>query len=83
MSDKKWGHLPGPDLLFVWRNGTGLTQQEAADLIETDLASYNAIENGRERPGLDFAVRIERATKGKVKPAHWFDETGINKRKAS
>ena len=74
MSDKKWAHLAGPDLLGKWRMASKLTQQEAADLIEIDLASYNAFENGRERPGLEYAVKIERITKGKVEPSHWVEE---------
>lgn len=79
MSDKKWAHLEGPGRLTKWRHGTKLTQQQAADLIGTDLSSYNAIENGRERPGLDCAVRIDRVTKGKVLPAHWTDEPKLAK----
>lgn len=71
MSDKKWGHLAGPELLRRWRDGQKLTQQKAADLVGVDLASYNAFEKGRERPGLVPAVAIERVTRGRVKAAHW------------
>jgi DNA-binding XRE family transcriptional regulator len=71
MSDKKWAHVAGPALLLAWRDKVKLTQQAAADLIGIDLASYNAFEKGRERPGLEYAVQIERATKGKIEPRHW------------
>lgn len=80
MSDKKWEHLPGPERLGKWRASEKLTQQQAADLITIDLASYNAFENGRERPGLDIAVRIENATKGRVEPKHWTDNSKSERR---
>lgn len=83
MSDKKWAHLPGPSRLEKWRGDAELTQQQAADLIGLDLASYNAFENGRERPGLDYAVAIERVTKGRVEPKHWADAEKREHRKAS
>ena len=73
MSDKKWDHVPGPERLKKWRDSEKLTQQKAADMIGIDLASYNAFENGRERPGLDIAVRIDDTTKGRVLPKHWAD----------
>ena len=78
-SASKWDHLEGPARLLDWRSrsktkdGGKLTQQEAANLIGCDLAQYNAFENGRERPGLDWAVAIERVTHGKVKPLHWVE----------
>lgn len=80
MSDKKWAHLPGPDLLSKWRSREKLTQQQAADLIGIDLSTYNAFENGRERPGLDYAVRIDEATKGKVEPHHWAESKVVETR---
>lgn len=83
MSDKKWDHLAGPERLKKWRGSEKLTQQEAADLMAIDLASYNAFENARERPGLDIAVRMEDATKGRVEPKHWADNSKSESRKAS
>ena len=80
MAEKKYAHLPGPTRLEKWRDGEELTQQQAADLMGFDLASYNAFENGRERPGLEYAVSIERVTKGRVEPRHWVEEKTANRR---
>jgi len=74
MADKKYAHLPGPTRLEKWRESVKLTQQQAADLMGFDLASFNAFENGRERPGLEYAVSIERVTKGRVEPKHLVEE---------
>lgn len=68
MSDKPLWR--GAKLLVDWR-GERL-QQEAADLIGIDLARYNAFENDRARPGLDWAVRIEDVTGGKVPVKSWY-----------
>lgn len=75
MAEKKWAHVPGPGRLQKWRADAELTQQQAASMFDIDLAKYNAYENGRERPGLDAALRIERITKGKVEVGHWSDES--------
>lgn len=64
----------GPALLGSWREKEQLKQQEAADRIGIDLARYNAFENDRARPGLDWAVAIERATKGMVPVQSWAEE---------
>lgn len=73
VAEKRWSELPGPDRLRAWRERADLTQQEVADMIKSDLASYNAFENGRERPGLDLAVAISHVTGGYVDAAHWAD----------
>lgn len=84
MADKKYAHLPGPTRLEKWRDNKEITQQQAADLMGFDLASYNAFENGRERPGLEYAVSIERVTKGRVEPKHWVEsDKGESRAKAS
>lgn len=77
----RWSHFPGPSRLEGWRTAAGLNQQQAADLLEVDLASYNSFEKGRERPGLDIAVRIEQRTSGKVSPSDW--STGKSERRPS
>lgn len=60
---------PGIALLKKWRGD--MKQQEAADIIGIDLARYNAFEHGRARPGLDWAFRIEEATKRAVPADSW------------
>jgi DNA-binding XRE family transcriptional regulator len=62
----------GPELLKKWRGP--LKQQEAADLIGIDLARYNAFEHDRARPGLDWAFKIEEATRGEVPAESWARE---------
>lgn len=75
MSERKWSHLDGPKRLHEWRDRVAkLTQQAAADSMKIDLASYNSFERGRERPGLDYAVAIEKATGGYVKAVHWAED---------
>ncbi len=72
MKEKKWGHLQAPGRLKKWRAQTAkLNQQEAATFFGIDLASYNAFECARERPGIDTAAKIEAATKGYVKATQW------------
>lgn len=71
MSDRTH-HWRGEKLLYKWRGDR--SQQEAADVIGIDLARYNAFENGRARPGLDWAVRIEEATDGAVPAKSWASD---------
>lgn len=61
----------GHKRLRDWRAAQKLNQQEAADLIGIDLARYNAFENERARPGLDWAVKIEDVTRGDVAAKDW------------
>lgn len=61
----------GPELLKKWREGAGLFQQQAADLIGIDLARYNAFEHDRGRPGIDWANRIAKITNGAVPMNCW------------
>ncbi len=73
MSDRT--HLRGAKLLRDWREDLGLNQQEASDRIGIDLARYNAWENERARPGLDWAIRVEETTKGDVPAKSWTEES--------
>ena len=62
-------HYRGAKLLETWRGVRH--QQDVADLIGIDLARYNAWENDRARPGLDWAIRLEHVTKGAVPAKSW------------
>lgn len=62
----------GARALEKWRGKR--TQTEAAEIIGIDLARYNALEHSRIRPGLDWAVRIEKATDGDVPVAVWAED---------
>jgi DNA-binding XRE family transcriptional regulator len=64
-------HHRGAQLLRTWRTKQEVNQQEAADRIGVDLARYNAFENERARPGLDWAVKIEQISKGAVPVSSW------------
>ena len=70
MSEKT--HRRGSRLLITWRGDR--SQQEAANLIGIDLARYNAFENERARPGLDWAVKIEDVTGGQVPVRSWTND---------
>ena len=69
MADRS--HYRGAQLLSSWREKISVTQQEAADRIGVDLARYNAFENDRARPGLDWAVKIEQISRGAVPVSSW------------
>lgn len=67
----KWTCVEGPKLLRAWREKAQLTQQDVADRIGCGVTQYSAFETGRARPGLDYAVAIERVSDGAVAPHHW------------
>jgi transcriptional regulator with XRE-family HTH domain len=67
-----YAKLKGGSLLVKWRGERH--QQDVADLIGIDLARYNAFENGRARPGIDWAFRIEEASRGAVPADSWAIE---------
>lgn len=62
-------HAPGQ--LKAWRESHALTQSGAASKFGLDLATYNAIELGRKRPGIDIATRIQTVTLGCVQATQW------------
>jgi transcriptional regulator with XRE-family HTH domain len=52
----------GRDRLAAWIQRSKLKQVEAADIIGMDQTQVSLILNGKRRPSLDNAVKIERAT---------------------
>lgn len=52
----------GRERLHQWIERSKLNQVEAAEIIGMDYTQLNHILNGRRRPGLDTAVKIETAT---------------------
>jgi plasmid maintenance system antidote protein VapI len=50
---------------------TGEKQTEFAARVGTTDATVSRLVAGNLRPGLDLALRIERATDGKVPPREW------------
>lgn len=82
MQAKKWAHLSAPKRLQRWRAAAKLTQQEASSRVGIDLAKYNALERARQRPSIDIAAAIERATNGFVLATQWAQPRGADSRRA-
>lgn len=57
-----YGMMSGRDRLAQWLERSKLTQRELAVLLEMHYTHVNQILSGRRTPGLDNAVKIERAT---------------------
>lgn len=62
--------VQGSRLLKEWRLAEGLTQTQAAELVESSAAGWCGWENGGI-PKLALAFLIERVTKGAVPVAAW------------
>ena len=54
--------MDGRDRLAQWIERSILNQLEAARIIGIDHTQLNQILGGKRRPGLDNAIKIERAT---------------------
>lgn len=52
----------GRERLALWLDRSHLNQLEGARIIGIDHTQLNQILSGRRRPGLDNAVRIQKAT---------------------
>lgn len=50
------------------------TQSEWAKIFGISQGMLSRILNGSRKPGWDLIQRIEKATGGKVRPAHWKEE---------
>lgn len=76
MADQKAHRVRGALDLRAWRLDQKplITQAEMGSRIGVDLPRYNAFENGRARPGLDCAVKIEHETGGRVQIESWTVE---------
>jgi transcriptional regulator with XRE-family HTH domain len=59
------------DLLRAWRDGRGLSQQEAAELLGVSQASVSDYERGVKSPDVDRALRIAETTDGSVPVESW------------
>jgi len=65
------GKSRGSQLLEEWQGAA--TQQQAADLLNLDPASYSRFINGVRKPSGDLPFTIERVTKGHVPAESWYD----------
>ena len=73
--------IPGPSLLQDWRRTEGLNQVQAAQLLEMSQSNFSDIENGRQTPKVDTALRIERKTRGAVPVEAWIERKKATKRR--
>lgn len=75
----------GARSLRDWREAKKLTQRDLCKLLgDIDVARLSSFENGRQRPGLPMAVKIQEVTRGVVKAVSWMDmETGKREARAS
>ena len=44
--------------LLLLRQESGMTQQQAADAIQTTLRQYQRFEKGEQKPGFDNLIRL-------------------------
>jgi transcriptional regulator with XRE-family HTH domain len=49
-----------------------ISQQAFAAKIGASQSLVSKIASGAQRPGIDVAVRIERATRGRIEAMSWF-----------
>lgn len=62
----------------------GLNQKAFADKVSSTQATISRIANGKARPGIDLAVRIERETGGEVPVVSWsITNNGVSPQKQS
>lgn len=71
---RKRKRCDGARLLLSWRTEVcKITQQQAAQLLDLDVAAVCAFETGYKEPGLERARSIEERTGGAVPVAAWTD----------
>ena len=74
----------GPVLLHQWRKETcKLTLQQAANILNLDVAAICAFETGHKKPGLERAMRIEEKTSGAVPVSAWGDPKPRGRQRAA
>jgi transcriptional regulator with XRE-family HTH domain len=59
--------------LKSWLDASSITQAELARRLEYDKGNMHRILNGRLRPTLDLAFRIERETGGAIPASAWAE----------
>lgn len=56
-------------ILTEWRTNRNISQKEFAEMIGVGKSTLNKIEKFVRKPSLDLAVKIQGATRGKIKPS--------------
>lgn len=59
----RWVESQGPD----WKTA----DERARELLNCSASMVRSVRAGRRKPGLDLALAIERATRGRIKVAEW------------
>lgn len=60
--------------LRLWRDAEGFSQMKAASALGLEQSQFSKFERGVRKPGRSLAVRIERATDGRVRVADWDED---------
>jgi transcriptional regulator with XRE-family HTH domain len=63
----------GPRLLARHLTASGLSLRDFADMVGASCSLVWMWRKGARTPGIDFALRIEQATGGRIRPKHWVD----------
>ena len=67
------GITRGATLLRKWRQGRGLSQWRAAQVLIVDPRNLSRFERG-ERPGLRTALQIQERSDGEIPADSWLEE---------
>lgn len=59
----------------AWREETRMTQQELADKLGLDQSLVSRMESGRYTPNLDAAIRLAKASRGRLPVDMWLEPT--------
>jgi transcriptional regulator with XRE-family HTH domain len=62
--------------LATYLDSRNISQREFSRLLEVDPSIVSRLVRGQMRPSLDLAVRIEKLTKGHIKPSYWISIEG-------
>lgn len=65
--------MENTERLKAWRESRSLTQKEAALLVGVSQPNFSEWEAGIIKPGLRFALALEKMTKGAVPAAGWVE----------
>lgn len=66
--------MRAPELLRDWRKAAGISQSEAAELIDVRQPTWSDYEQGRKVPRTILAVKIAALTGGAVPVESWGPE---------
>ena len=62
----------GAELLTEYLEENNLSLQQFAEKINCSKSMVGHLKNGVEPPGLELACKIEKATRGRIRPKSWL-----------